>query len=177
VVPIAHGEWGGAIDDRFSEEAAIMDGLKMLDVAGVSGGHIPRTVGIEAKELPSSVVFGLLVEEEGEREEGLGPVEEKHVAMSIDGGICILAGEIRNLGRSGNVGAAAIGAVFPIMERALQGFADDMSATEVGSEVGTARVDHRKLTTCRAESDQITSKDTFADGLGAEFVDVTKGVP
>ena len=154
-----------------------MDRLEMLDVAGVGGRHIPRAVGIEAKELPPGVVLGSPVEEEREREEGLGAVEEKHVPMPIDGGIRILAGEIGNFRRAGNVGAAAIGAVLPIMERALEGFADDMTAAEVGAEVRAARVDYRKLATRRAESDQIAPEDALADWAGAEFVDVAKGVP
>ena len=154
-----------------------MNGLKMLDITGMGGGHIPWAIGIEAEELTASIVFRFFVEEEGERKQGLGPVEKEDVAMSVDDGIGILTGEPRDFCRPRDMRATTIGAILPIVKRALERFTNDMTAAEVGAEVGTACIDHRKFTAGSAKGDEVAPEDALAEGPGPELVDVAKRVP
>ena len=154
-----------------------MNGLKMLDITGMGGGHIPWAIGIETEELSASIVFSFFVEEERQRKEGLGTIEKKQVPVPFNDGVGILSGEPRDFCRPRDMRAATIGAILPNMKRALQRFTNDMTAAEVGAEVGTACIDHRKFTACSAKGDEVAPKDALTEGPGPELVDVTKWVP
>jgi hypothetical protein len=107
----------------------------MLTIEQVGGQHIPRALGEKMESAAGAKVTRLTVREKRERKERFLAIEDEDASVPLGHRIGRLLGKNRDFGLGGNAETATIRAIFPVVERAPDCFADNTSLSQVGVHV------------------------------------------
>lgn len=160
-VAIAAGKGSWIVNLRRPNQFTFMDRCEMLHVEGVGGVHVPIAIGDIAEQPAADIFRRIFSKEKGEWKQRLSTVEEKYVTVSLGDGIGSQAGKRWDTfsGRAGNMFAHSICSIAPAVERALNGFADNLATAEVGAQVRAVCVHDGKFPARGSKRHQLASQD------------------
>ena len=118
-----------------------MNRKKVLDIECVSVDHVPRAGRGKTAGINRPIVLRNFVYKEGKRERWFEPIEKIDRTMTLLAGKDLLDCKVGSTRGARNFSAAAVAAVFPAMERALNTAADNFTQSEICSQM-TARCIH-----------------------------------
>src|SRR5258708_34681035 len=130
----------------------------MLHVKSVCRVHEPIAIGYVTKSFTRDKIPGISVENEWQRKERLGAVEEKNRSVALGDGIRLQSGEGRNLCSMRDRCADSVRAISPVVERALKRFAHDCAAPEDPAQGGTVRIHDGDLPARLSISNQLPAQ-------------------
>ena len=131
-----------------------MGGPEVLQVESIGPDHVPRTIEIGRERTGSQEVLGPAIVKKRQRKNRLGAVEYEDEPMPFDHGISRLPGQSGNFSLGRDVHAAAVGGIFPVVERTLYRITDKMSASKIRAKMTTKRIKCRHLAQRGPKGDQ-----------------------
>src|SRR3954467_6976183 len=114
----------------------------MLPVETLGGHHEPACVRSVRKQLTRRECVWTFAFKKGQGKQGHRAIEEKQKTVAFNDWKTLESRKGRNVRLAGDVLTTTIATEPPLVERALNGFAHDLAAAEIRSEVRTACVEH-----------------------------------
>jgi hypothetical protein len=165
VVAVSAREGGWAVHRGGRKQPAIVNGREMLRVKGMRRIHVPMAIGYVAKSFSRNKIHGISAENERQRKQGLGPVEEKNRAVPLRDWIRSQPGEGWDLRSMRDRCADSVCPISPVMEGALNRLPHDGPAAEVRPQVSAVRIHNCDLPACLSISHQLPSQNALGEWL------------
>jgi hypothetical protein len=127
---------------------------KMLQIEGIRADEIPRAFQHHFDGAAANEIFRLLALVEWQRKLRFAAIEDEEVSVPFLRRIAALARKGRNVAARRDVYANTIRPELPMVVWALDGFADDAPAPEVGAQMAAPRIQHAHLPARSAKRDQ-----------------------
>lgn len=158
-----------AVDLGRSNQATIMDRLKVLAVKPVGGHHVPGQIARELKRRPGDKFIRSAIEEKWQRKKRCGAVEKEQQSVPHLDGVCPLPGDRGNVLFRRYVAAHAVRAILPMVKRTADAVAHNLTAAQIGRQMRAAGVHDHRLPSISQVRNETTPQYVFGHRATSQF--------